>query len=237
MKAPPRISVIVPCYNAADYVAQALASVVTQQSPPGEIIVVDDGSTDASITIVEQFGRGVRCVRQDHQGAAAARNRGVAESTGDILAFLDADDVWPTDSLAVRSAVLEAQADVDTVSGKTRQFISPELPDEVQRTLVCPPDDSAARVVGALLVRRAVFDRVGGFDSSFRIGETLDWIARADLAGVRHVTIDAVVLRRRIHATNTTTRLKNEKADYLRMLKASLDRRRAAATGAPKPDA
>lgn len=223
-----RVSVVIPCYNAAPYLAEALRSVLSQVPTPHEVIVVDDGSTDGSGDIARGFGDPVRVVRQEQQGASAARNHGVLLSSGDVLAFLDADDVWPPGSLAVRLAPLEHQPELESVSGLVSQFISPELPEEARRKLVSPEGTSRGRVAGSMLIRRPAFDRVGWFDPSFRIGEAIDWVARADMAGVTNRVVETVVLHRRLHTTNTTSRLKDERAEYLRVLKASLDRRRAA---------
>ncbi len=230
-----RVSLVIPCYNAAPYLAEALTSALEQDEPPDEVIVIDDGSTDDSASIAAGFAPRVRCARQEQQGASIARNHGVALSTGDVIAFLDADDLWPAGSLSVRRRLLADKPELDSATGLTRQFISPELPDETRRRLVCPEELSRARVAGAMLVRRSVFDRIGQFDPSFRIGETIDWIARADLAGVTNEVVEHVVLLRRVHTANTTSRLKDEKAEYLRVLKASLDRRRAAVAGDPRP--
>ena len=176
-----RVSVIIPCYNTARYLAEALTSACRQAPSPFEVIVVDDGSTDGSAAIAESFGAPVRCERLAHQGIGATRNHGLACATGDVIAFLDADDVWTADSISSRAALLEADPDLGGVAGRTEQFISPELPDDVRQRLVCPPETSAARVAGALLVRKRVFDLVGGFDPSLKLGETIDWIARADV--------------------------------------------------------
>ncbi|HUQ82055.1 MAG TPA: glycosyltransferase [Gemmatimonadaceae bacterium] len=225
-----RLSVVVPCHNAVRYLPDALASIRDQSLSPDEVILIDDGSTDDSHLVAERFAPLVRCVRQENRGISEARNRGIALATGDIIAFLDADDLWTDGSLSARAAVLAADPAVDCVAGMVEQFVSPELPDEIRRTLVCPPGASAARVAGTMLVRRHVFDRVGLFDASFHVGETLDWVARAAAAGTTMRAIDAVVLRRRIHGANTTARNARIKTDYLRVLKASLDRRRVPAS-------
>ena len=224
-----RLTVVVPCHNAARYLSDALASICDQSLQPAEVVVIDDGSTDDSHLVAERFAPLVRCIRQDNRGISEARNRGIALATGDVIAFLDADDLWTDGSLASRADVLAADPTIDCVAGMVEQFISPELPDEIRRTLVCPPGASAARVAGTMLVRRAVFDRVGLFDAAFHVGETLDWVARADAAGTVTRTVESIVLRRRIHGANTTARNARVKSDYLRVLKASLDRRRASA--------
>ncbi|MGH7523895.1 MAG: glycosyltransferase family 2 protein [Gemmatimonadales bacterium] len=225
------VSVIVPCYNTARYLRQALESVCSQSPPPGEVIVVDDGSDDASAGIAEAFGAPVRCLRRAHQGASAARNAGLDAASRECIAFLDADDLWTAGGLACRLELLCADANADCVAGLTRQFISPELPDAVRATLHCPAGTSRARVTGVMLLRRSVAERVGRFDESLRVGEGMDWVARADAAGIVSRMVERVVLRRRLHDSNTGVRDRSQRADYLRMLKYSLDRRRNA--GAP----
>ena len=223
-----RVSVIIPCYNTARYLGEALTSACRQTPAPWEVIVVDDGSTDDSAAVAEAFGAPVRCERRSHQGIGASRNHGLACMTGDVVAFLDADDIWTDESISARATLLEGDPDLGGAGGRTEQFISPELPENVRQRLVCPPGTSAARVAGALLIRKRVFDLVGGFDPSLRLGETIDWIARADAANVTMGVVDTVVLRRRIHDSNTGVNMANQRSDYLRVLKASLDRKRAA---------
>ena len=96
------------------------------------------------------------------------------------------------------------------------------------------PGPSAARFAGTFLVRRASFERVGPFDESLKAGEMIEWLSRAESAGLRIETIDAVVLQRRIHDANTARRAGSSSADYLRAIKGALDRKRHAGDGAPR---
>src|SRR5438045_1880854 len=96
----PSVSVIIPCYNAAEFLAECLDSVCRQTVPPAEVIVVDDGSTDATAQIARAFGPPVRVISQANAGPSAARNRAMDEAQGDWVAFSDADDVWQPNKLA-----------------------------------------------------------------------------------------------------------------------------------------
>lgn len=96
-----------PCYNAASYLHEAISSALNQSTPPTEVLVIDDGSTDDSAQIAASFGEPVRVVRQANQGESVARNRGFDEATGDWIAFLDADDVWRPEKLEQQTELIE----------------------------------------------------------------------------------------------------------------------------------
>lgn len=236
MSGPP-VSVVIPVFDAERYLAEAIESVLGQTRPPREVIVVDDGSTDASLAVARRFEPAVRCLAQEHRGIGAARNAGLSAATGALLAFQDADDVWRPDKLARQVDALLAEPEADLAWGLVEEFVSPELPEDVQQGLRCRPGPLAAQIPGALLVRRSAFDRVGPFDPAWRVGEFLDWYARALDLGLREVVVRHLVLRRRIHGANHGIRARQDLSDYARILKGSLDRRRAraAAEGRPGP--
>lgn len=224
----PCITAIIPCYNAENYLAQALDSVFAQAPAPDEVIVIDDGSTDGSAAIALGYGDArITCRRQDNQGIAATRNHGLSLARGELIAFLDADDLWPQESLGAKLLRLESEPDLDGVFGRVECFISPELPEAIRAGLSCPRGAQAGRLAGSLLLRRRVFERVGEFDTRLQVGELIDWLARADERGVRLAEVDTVVLRRRIHGANSVLRTQRLQTDYLRVLRAALERRRA----------
>ena len=101
------VSVIVPAYNAAPFLGEALDSVFAQGLPVLEVVVVDDGSTDGTAEVARRFGRGVRVLTQPRSGSGQARNVGLAETTGELVAFLDADDVWVREKMAPQNPSLE----------------------------------------------------------------------------------------------------------------------------------
>lgn len=225
--AEPRVSVIIAVHNGERYLAAAIESALDQRHPPFDVVVVDDGSSDASLAIAQQFGPPVRCVSQDRRGAGAARNVGCATCRGEFVAYLDADDLLTRNALACQLAAFAADPSLDLVFGHVRQFISPDLDAATASRLVCPPGLQPGYLIGAVLVRRAAFDRVGGFREDVGSGEFVDWMARARELRLREAMLDEHVLTRRLHATNHGRLHMNERADYARVLRSALDRRRA----------
>jgi glycosyltransferase involved in cell wall biosynthesis len=226
-------SVIVPCYNAEAYLQCALESIFSQQRRPDEVIVVDDGSTDGSASIAARYASRIRYHLQPHAGEASARNCGLNLANGEYISFLDADDLWPTKAFSTLHHHLETNPDIDLAYGLVEQFISPELHPTARAGLNCPPGAKAARLCGATLFRRRAFDQVGYFNPSFTLGPIMDWMARFEERGLASGLVNEVVLVRRIHKTNVGIVEKRHRTDYLRILKASLDRRRQGVLGTP----
>jgi hypothetical protein len=125
----PTVSVVIPTFNSARYLREAIRSVLEQTHRVLELIVVDDGSTDTSVATASRFGAPVRVLRRAHAGIGASRNVGIAEAQGEFVALLDADDVWEPSKLARQLALFEAEPDLDIVFGGVEQFVSPELQD------------------------------------------------------------------------------------------------------------
>jgi glycosyltransferase involved in cell wall biosynthesis len=224
----PTVSTIVPVFNNAAFLGEALRSILGQTRPSDQIIVVDDGSTDESAVVARSFMPALTLVSQVNKGIGAARNAGLAAATGEVIGFLDADDLWPIDSLRARLTMLEADDALDAVYGLVEHFISPTLDDAARASLHCPVGQMAARFAGAMLVRRRAFERLGVFDPELKVGEMVDWAARLKDSGAAVGAVDTVVMRRRIHDANTTTRGRPLYGDYLRVLKASLKRKTGA---------
>lgn len=221
---PELVSVIIPAFNAAAYLAKAIASVNAQEYAPLEIIVVDDGSTDTTPQIAPTLPN-VRLLRQPHAGPAAARNTGIQAAQGTLLAFLDADDLWAKDKLATQLQVFHDHPEIHLVAGHVEEFSS-DLTPEAHPTA---PRNHANRAytVGALLLRREDFLQVGGFDPELRFGEFMDWLSRAKALGLCEKVLDQVVLYRRIHACNTTRLAQDHQRHYLATIRRHLERQRA----------
>jgi glycosyltransferase involved in cell wall biosynthesis len=181
---PDTVSVVIPAWNVEAYIARAIDSALAQTRSPDEILVVDDGSTDATPQIVHRYGDRVRYIRQPQTGAAEARNRGIAEASGPWIAFLDADDQWLPDKLARQMEGLARNPDI--VWSYSNYFIRPA--DSDSRTLShtsqqafdllagkdCFDDYLLAFAAGAptsmttMIVRRDILQAVGSFQPGRR---------------------------------------------------------------------
>jgi glycosyltransferase involved in cell wall biosynthesis len=182
------ISAVIPTYNYGRYIAEAVESALAQTMAPREVIVVDDGSTDDTEAVVRKFGDKVRYIRQENAGVCAARNRGVAESTGEYIAFLDADDIWDPTKLEKQLAVFESDPEIGLVhcgmlefDGETGETIALHLEGQkgwVADELLLWERPAIVGPGGTIMVRRGVFEEVGGFDEQMKVSEDWDFCYR-----------------------------------------------------------
>jgi glycosyltransferase involved in cell wall biosynthesis len=222
----PLVSVVIPVYNGERYLGEAIASVLAQAYTPLELIVADDGSTDGSAQVARNFGEPVRCLECPHAGQAAALNRGILDAGGEFLAFVDSDDLWTPGKLARQLDEFARHPHLDMIFGHARQFYSPELRRGAERLALRDGAAMPAMVIGGMLIRSAAFHRVGLLNESLRVGEFIDWHARAMDLGLHSATVPEITLERRIHGANLGIRQRGANVDYLAVVKAALDRRR-----------
>ena len=197
-----RISVIIPSFNAAKWLPVAVASVRAQTRPADEIVIVDDGSTDGTRELCRTFGETVRYVARENGGLAAARNTGVAATSGEWMLFLDADDVLVPDALASLSRTAE-RSSAGVVYGfvlQRRSTVTETQLHGLPYAVGEPPAPAKAHfwwtpipTAGAALIRRTLNEEVGGFDESFRQVEDAEyWLRCGVTAPFAHC--DRVVL-------------------------------------------
>ena len=201
--ATPSASIVIPVYNGARFLAQAIESCLAQDHRADEIIVVDDGSTDASVDIARGFAA-VRVLELDaNRGPATARNRGAEVSRGAVLVFHDADDVMTRHRLAVQLHTLLERPACEVLLGRQRHLVEPgqEVPGWARAEL--GRDEAVGVPLGVVTVRRESFERVRGFNPAFRVGEDSDFLVRCRAAGIDITVLDDVIVERRIHADNT----------------------------------
>jgi glycosyltransferase involved in cell wall biosynthesis len=217
------VSVVVPVFNGADYVVEALHSVLAQTYPPLECIVVDDGSTDATAELVRQFGSAVRYERLDHAGVSAARNRGAVLSQGNYIAFLDHDDKWRPDKLA-RQAALLREGNADMALCALQIVDCDDRPLRVQRLRVTKElvegmllwdGTEVVSCSSTALVRRQAFLSLGGFDQNLSTSADWDFLLRFALERTVGY-LDEPLVSYRIHRNNMSRDVGLMQRDMLR---------------------
>ena len=227
----PLASVVIPAYNAERFLDEAIESVLGQTYAPVETIVVDDGSSDRTAEIARAYD-GVTLIVQENSGPSAARNRGFAASRGEFVAFHDSDDAMAPDKLAVQVGHLIDNPSVGCVLAEQELLIEPgvELPFWVAGSEVELADEPLVHPM-TLVVRRAAFERVGGFDESMRAAEDLDWMLRAAEEQIEIARLSQVLLRRRVRAGSLSQDAAASRAGLFRAFKARIERHRARAGG------
>jgi hypothetical protein len=221
----PLVTVIIPVYNGAKFLGDAVSSVLAQQYPQIEIIVVDDGSTDDLDSAIAALPVEVRLLQQENAGPAAARNRGLKDAGGDFIAFLDVDDLWPTGNLTHLIHTLQREPLLLAIHGRAQMMRrSADGLDEC----VGDPTEAFPFYIGAGVYRREVFGSVGLFDANLQFGEDADWFRRAEEQPVAIRHVDEVCLFVRRHEGNMTLGKSTVELNALRVVKLAMDRRRAA---------
>ena len=232
----PLISCIVPVHNGESYLAEALDSIRQQTYQRLEIIVVDDGSTDATAELIGSYDQQIRCLRQPHSGPGVARNLGLRAARGSLVAFLDADDLWHPQKLARQLACFTARPSLNLCLTHLQNFWIPELTKAAQRfrthRFAKPLPGYAPQTV---MARRSLFETVGLFDPALQPADDLDWFIRAAEQNTEMKLIPDVLVYRRVHRENVSmepgkgTISAAMKEQVLHVLKASLDRSRQSA--------
>ena len=189
----PLVSVIIPVYNCEKYIEEALNSVYKQTYPNVEIIVVDDGSTDRTLNILEKHKDRIKLYHQRNSGAAVARNHAIERASGELIAFIDGDDYWHPDKLEIQVKHFERNPEIGVVASKIKYY----WPDE--KGVYPDPEKSFPENEGysyaevfyeemfvsymistiSIIMRREVVDRTGMFDPDLRKGQDQDYWLRA----------------------------------------------------------
>lgn len=193
----PLVSVVIPTYNRANLVADAINSVLAQTYPNVEVIVVDDGSSDGTLDLLRTYGSRIRAISQSNAGPSAARNRGVMEARGELVAFLDSDDLWLPHKLAAQVNLLQQLGDEFPcclcnikMQWRVKQSTSFEvawLNPELAHGIWCNPADVlATRFLlfnQGVVIRREVLRAIGGFDESLWLLEDYELAFRLSSCG------------------------------------------------------
>ncbi|MFW6331849.1 MAG: glycosyltransferase family 2 protein [Thermodesulfobacteriota bacterium] len=178
-----QVSVIIPTYNRAEMVGEAIESVLNQDFSSFELIVIDDGSTDQTSKVLRSFGRRIRSIRQENKGVSAARNLGICHASGEWIAFLDSDDLWLPGKLTAQvdffrrnPASLICQTQEIWIRNGRR--VNPKHRHEKRSGMIFEPSLALCLVSpSAVMIRRSLFDLVGRFDENLPACEDYDlWL-------------------------------------------------------------
>jgi len=218
------VSVVIPAYNAASTVAEAVDSALAQTISDVEVIVVDDGSTDSTAKRAERGDERVSIIRTPNQGVSAARNQGVAQAQGRLVAFLDADDLWERSKLERQIDAIESDptttmavtgSRVVDPHGATVEIRTPWESDDPCRDLLL--NSMVMGHVSSALIRREELERIGGFDTRFSQCADWDFFMRVAIGGKLSAVPEPLVIRR-IHGTNMSSDIRLLERDTLAVL-------------------
>lgn len=219
-----KMSVIMPAYNNAKTIRDAMLSALEQLSDVDELIVIDDASSDTSLSIAKDIpDRRINVLsRTKNGGIGAARNTGLAVASGDYISFLDADDLWPTGRhIAVLKAIDEDAPDV--ITGMVENFYCPTLPSAEAAKYKLLPIQPAI-MPGSVIIKRKHIMATGQFNEALSIGEFIDLYSRVSALDVTVKKLDIVLFKRRIHGHNTSILLKHKQTDFLNVVRQHLAR-------------
>jgi glycosyltransferase involved in cell wall biosynthesis len=216
------VSIVIPAYNAAKYLRETLDSALNQTYRDAEVIVVDDGSTDETPRILEQYGDRIQVLRQENHGRAAACNTGARAARGEWIAFLDADDIWLPDKLQRQVSECSQYA----ISHTNSFFFGEYFKDDVLKTSVTP--QYGGWVLDRLLVgnfvtcssvmmRREVYHYYGGFDTTFRYAE--DWPLWLKVCAEHELGyVERPLVRYRVHEASKSRTVRHTIFAHLRIM-------------------
>jgi glycosyltransferase involved in cell wall biosynthesis len=223
------LSVVILAHGHGSLLPAAVQSVLDQGQAELEVLVVEHEPSAVVEELAERHAPvAIHQVPSGGNTPGAARNAGVSAASGSLLAFLDADDLWPPGRVTAALAELEADRELDAVFGRVRAFTDRDghpIADPAEALRDADPPQ-AARLVTAALFRSESVERVGRFDEGAVLGSEIEWVARAEDAGLRFGFLEGVVLLRRNHAGNTTRTQRDDYGEYARALKRVIDRRR-----------
>ena len=214
----PKVSVVIPSFNSQKTIIEAIESVLIQTHANLEVIFVDDGSSDQTIEVLKSINDPrFQWVSQKNMGCAAARNHGVRLATGELLCFLDADDLWAKNKIEKQLVDIQSKQIVFT---NVQEFVDPGI------QYSADPKIRPGYYASTMLIARSDFLRVGMFDEGLAVAEFIDWLSRAQHLGLATFLNQEVLAYRRIHAGNVGRLNKPNANHYAIAMKAAIDRKR-----------
>jgi glycosyltransferase involved in cell wall biosynthesis len=221
----PLVSIIIAVKDGEHFLAETIDSILKQDYEPFEIIVIDDGSTDGTRQVVERYGNAIRYIFQENSGPAAARNHGIELAQGEFLSFIDADDLWEPNKLGVQVGYMLSHPELQFTVGKGTFFLQEgcSIPEGFRKELL--EGEHVCRTVDTLVVRKALFDKIGKFNPEFRVAEDVEWFTRASDQDVPMAIIPEVLIRKRVHDSNLSQNNDVNNQNLLKLFRASIKRK------------
>jgi len=222
----PDVSCIIPVYNGEEFISEAIKSALHQSHPLLEIIVVDDGSTDATSRLVEAFKEArIRYVVQSNAGCTDARNHGLRLAKGEFVSMLDADDIWEFEKTARQLERFSERPEVEACTTLMQNFWAAELQEEARSNphLAVPQPG----VASTFMCRKEVVDRVGYLDPRYPDRDLQEWLLRLRESGGQYAVLEQVLVRRRVHANNMSRGRAPGESQLLDLASRLLERKRS----------
>ena len=221
-----KIALVIPSFNQAEFISEAIDSILNQTHPVDEILVVDDASTDETCEIIRNQYPSVRLlVNETNRGPSYSRNCGIEASTSDFITFLDADDLLPKNKIKWQYDYLIQHPNIDMVAGFGDCFFSEQISLHDPRRVYLEGKPHFNAYLAAFLIRRNVFDLVGMFDVEMRLSEDQDWYMRTREAGFTLDIKEIISLKKRVHVANTTSGISFKNSGFMTALRNSIKRR------------
>lgn len=220
-----RISVVMVVKNGEDYLPDAIESVLNQTLLPDEIIVVDGHSTDATPQIAQSYSP-VTFIKQSGRGLANARNCGIDDATGELVAFLDSDDIWIREKLQIQAELFNTRPDIQYAYSKLKLFLENghHLRNGYNREMI--ENELKGRTPGTLMVKKSLFDKIGKFDPRYTIACDLEWFTRAADYNIPSAFISQSLLLKRLHSNNLSADADTNRREVFIALRESLERKK-----------
>lgn len=225
----PLVSIIIPTRNSARYLAETLDSVRAQTFTDYEIVIIDAASTDATLEIAGKYEK-IRALRQESAGLGGGWNEGIHAAQGELVAFLDSDDLWAPRKLELQAATLGSHPELELVASRTRYFLTEgeTLPPAFNRPGLLKTDH-AGYFPGSLLIRKSLFDLVGKFNANLAVATDVDWFARIKDMRIPAHTLPDTLLFKRLHPANLSHGALSKQVwaiELLSVLKDAVNRKR-----------
>ena len=222
----PTVSAIITVKNGEKYIGSAIESILRQEYPPLEILVVDDSSTDDTLNIAGSFPK-VQLLERTRPGIGNGWNTGIKNASGDLVAFLTHDDLWTANKLKVQVAAIETDREKLFAVSRFEYFLEDEnyIPSGFRPNLLS--ESHLGLTPHTLLASPEAFDTVGLFDEDLSTGEDTDWFSRAKDLEVPYLIVPQVLLKVRIHKSNTSLNTQENDQNLLEIIKRSIERKKA----------